>query len=75
MSAFLLTVRLEWALTIRLTVPRGYSFCVAAIASNVFWSVIERKVGLFTELEDWRVPSGGHVDYVIIHSIMDLRSR
>lgn len=38
-SAFLLTLRFDWALTIRFTVPRGYSFCVAAI---VIGSVEER---------------------------------
>lgn len=30
-SAFLLTLRLEYAFTMRLIVPRGYSFCVAAM--------------------------------------------
>lgn len=33
-SAFLLTLQLEWALTIFLTVARGYIFCPGAISSS-----------------------------------------
>jgi hypothetical protein len=41
-SAFLLTLRLECAFTMPFTVPRGYSFCVAAIVRGFEGKVLIR---------------------------------
>lgn len=42
-SAFLLTLQLEWALTIFLTVARGYIFCPGAISSSC--CVVDGRAG------------------------------
>lgn len=46
-STFLLTLQLEWAFTIFLTVPRGYIFCPGAILLSSALTSCSSSVKLF----------------------------